>query len=180
MRLEREKSFLMVIDVQEKIFSTMYEQMETEKNINRMIEGAKALNLPIVWTEQHPKGLGPTIPTVRKSLDGFNSLEKITFSCLGDAAVSSEISSLKRSQAILCGIETHVCIYQTAEDLRELKYDVHVATDAVMSRKPSNYHLALEKLARQGAQLTSVEMALFELQKIAKGETFKAISRIIK
>ena len=180
MKLITDNSFLMVIDVQEKIFATMHEQVDTEQNINRIIDGSKVLGLPIVWTEQYPKGLGPTILSVRENLEGFDHQEKLFFSCFGDETIKESIGTLKRNQALLCGIETHVCVYQTARDLLGDDYDVHIVTDAVMSRKESNYHLALDKLRNIGAWLTSVEMALFELQQTAKGETFKAISQIIK
>lgn len=180
MKLSRDNTLLLVIDVQEKIFLTMHEQPETERNMGRLIEGGKVLGLPIVWTEQYPEGLGETIPSVRKALRGHKRLEKISFSCVGDAAVKQAIESHGKRQVLMCGIEAHVCVYQTAADLMEQNYDVHVVSDAVMSRKETNYRLALEKLENLGANITSVEMALFELQGIATGETFKAIARIIK
>ena len=180
MRLSPETTLLLVIDVQEKIFATIHEQIETEENINRIIAGAKVLELPIIWTEQYPKGLGPTIATVRASLKDNEMLEKITFSCLDDEAARESLGSYDRKQVLVCGIETHVCVYQTVVDLVEEDYDVHVVTDATMSRKESNHRLAVTKMKETGAQLTSVEMALFELQRVAKGKMFKAISGIIK
>lgn len=180
MKLSPETTLLLVIDVQEKIFSTMHEQVETEEDINRLIAGAKVLGLPIVWTEQYPKGLGPTITSVRESLNGRDALEKITFSCMDDDTVRKKVASYERKQVLLCGIEAHVCVYQTATDLLDEGFDVHVVTDAVMSRRESNYRLAVARMKEMGAQLTSVEMALFELQRAARGETFKAIAAIIK
>lgn len=180
MGLKTKNSILLVIDVQEKIFATMHEQVETETNILRLIEGIKVLGIPIVWTEQYPKGLGPTIRSVREALEAEKPLEKISFSCCGDSGVEKVIESQGKKQMLVCGIEAHVCVYQTAADLLRKGFDVHIVTDAVMSRKEDNYRLALEKMRDLGANLTSVEMALFELQKVAKGETFKAIAEIIK
>lgn len=180
MRLSKENTVLLVIDVQEKIFNTMHEQTETEANILRLIKGANVLDIPIIWTEQYPKGLGRTIKSVRNALRGHEVLEKITFNCLDETRIRKRIESCSRKQTLICGIETHVCVYQTAVDLMERSFDVHIISDAVMSRKDSNYHIALDKLRDMGVQITSVEMALFELQKVAKGDTFKAISEIIK
>lgn len=170
----------MVIDVQEKIFSTLHEQTETEANIVRLVRGTDVLNIPVVWTEQYPRGLGRTLPSIREVLRGHTVLEKLSFSCFGDPQVRDRIESLKRKEALLCGIEAHVCVYQTAVDLLDRGYGVHVVTDAVMSRKKGNHDLALTKLRGLGAHLTSVEMVLFELLKEAKGEAFKAIAEIIK
>ncbi|MFQ6673149.1 MAG: hydrolase [Fidelibacterota bacterium] len=180
MKLSREETLLAIIDVQEKIFATMHEQVETEKNILRLITGAKALDLPIVWTEQYPKGLGPTLKSIREAMADHEALEKIAFSCFGDRAIRETIESLEKNQVLVCGIEAHVCVYQTAADLMENGYNVHVVSDAVMSRKASNWQVALQRMRDLGANVTSVEMALFELQAVAKGESFKAIAEIIK
>ncbi|MEE9167812.1 MAG: hydrolase [Candidatus Neomarinimicrobiota bacterium] len=175
-----ENSVLMVIDVQQKIFATMHEQVETERNIVRLIAGAKVFHMPVIWTEQYPKGLGRTIRSVREALEGRKPLEKTAFSCCGDKEIESTIESQARKQILLCGIEAHVCVYQTAVDLLEKGFEVHLVSDAVMSRHELNYRLALQKVHDLGANLTSVEMALFELQRIARGETFKSIAQIIK
>jgi len=180
MKLKKENTLLLVVDVQEKIFATMHEKVETEKNILRLIRGVKILEIPIVWTEQYPKGLGKTIKNIRNVLKGHESLEKVTFSCLDDTNIEDTILFHKKKQVLICGIEAHVCVYQTAIDLMERKIEAHVVSDAVMSRKELNYHLAIDKLRDQGAQITSVETALFELQRVAKGETFKLLAEIIK
>lgn len=180
MKLSADNTALFVIDVQEKIFAVMNEQAETSRNICRIIEGAKVLDLPVLCTEQYPTGLGHTLSDVTSSLDGTKVLEKITFSCLADAAISQKLKSYGRQQVLVCGIETHVCVYQTVQDLLEEKYDVHVVTDAIMSRSASNHTLGLDKMAHLGANMTSVEMALFELQRVATGDKFKAIASIIR
>ncbi|MFQ6617006.1 MAG: hydrolase [Fidelibacterota bacterium] len=178
--LTARQTILMVIDVQEKIFSTLYEQTETEKNIVRLIQGAAVLNIPVVWTEQYPRGLGSTLPSIREVLPGQTPLEKRSFSCLGDPTVREKIESYGRKEVLICGIEAHVCVYQTSVDLIDRGYGVHIVTDAVMSRKRENYDVAMANLSTLGARLTSVEMILFELLKEAKGKRFKAIAEIIK
>jgi len=180
MKLIAEETLLIVIDVQEKIFSAMYEKEKTKQNICQLIEGIKVLKIPMVWTEQYPKGLGPTLRDIAFALKGIDLMEKITFSCLGDNAVLSKIKSYSKKQVLVCGIETHVCVYQTVQDLLEEGFDVQVVTDAVMSRQKSNYNIGLQKMSAIGATLTSVEMALFELQIVASGDNFKSLARIIK
>lgn len=181
MRLSVENCLLLVVDVQEKIFATMRRRDETERNIVRLIKGAKVFQVPVVWTEQYPGGLGKTIPGIRDALKGeYRPLEKRAFSCCGDREIYREIESHGKKQILLCGIEAHVCVYQTAADLLEKGFEVHVVTDAVTSREEANRRLALDKMDGMGANLTSVEMALFELQGIARGDTFKSIAGIIK
>ena len=180
MRLSTETSLLIVIDVQEKIFATMYEQKRVKDNIIRMVEGAKTLKIPIIWTEQYSKGLGPTIPELRAALGGHTCYEKITFSCADDNQILKAVEKVNPRDILLCGIEAHVCVYQTAVELIEMGNAVHVVVDAVMSRYKSNHEVALRKMEQVGVNITSVEMALFEFQGAAKGETFKPIAALIK
>jgi len=170
----------MVIDVQEKLFATMYEQKKVKDNIVRMVEGAKILKVPIIWTEQYSKGLGPTIPELKSALKGHTCYEKITFSCADDDQILKAVEKVKPKDILLCGIEAHVCVYQTAVELIEMGNAVHVVVDAVMSRYKSNHEVALRKMEQVGVNITSVEMALFEFQGAAKGETFKPIAALIK
>ncbi|MDP7026294.1 MAG: hydrolase [Candidatus Marinimicrobia bacterium] len=180
MRLSPETSLLIVIDVQEKLFATMYEQKKVKDNIVRMVEGAKILNVPIIWTEQYPKGLGPTIPELRATLGDHTCHEKITFSCAGDDQILKAVEKASPKDILLCGIEAHVCVYQTAADFIERGKRVHLVSDAVMSRHKSNHEIALRKMEQIGVNITSVEMVLFEFQRVARGETFKPIAALIK
>tara|TARA_B100001079_G_scaffold154736_1_gene132579 strand:- start:3184 stop:3726 length:543 start_codon:yes stop_codon:yes gene_type:complete len=180
MRLSTETSLLIVIDVQEKIFATMYEQKRVKDNIIRMVEGAKTLKIPIIWTEQYSKGLGPTIPELRAALGGHTCYEKITFSCADDNQILKAVEKANPRDILLCGIEAHVCVYQTAADLIDRGNRVHLVSDAVMSRHKSNHEIALQRMEQIGVNITSVEMALFEFQGAAKGETFKPIAALIK
>ena len=158
----------------------MHEQEKTKRGICQTIEGANVLEIPVIWTEQYPSGLGPTLTDVAAKMNGEQPLEKMSFSCLGDRQISGKLKEQNRNQILVCGIETHVCVYQTVQDLLAGGFEVHVITDAVMSRHESNHKLGLEKMADMGAHLTSVEMALFELLGLAEGEQFKAVARIIK
>jgi len=158
----------------------MYEQKRVKDNIIRMVEGAKTLKIPIIWTEQYSKGLGPTIPELRAALGGHTCYEKITFSCADDNQILKAVEKANPRDILLCGIEAHVCVYQTAADLIDRGNRVHLVSDAVMSRHKSNHEIALQRMEQIGVNITSVEMALFEFQGAAKGETFKPIAALIK
>ncbi len=158
----------------------MHEQQETKRNICRVIEGANVLEIPIIWTEQYPAGLGCTLADVAAVMNGTEPLEKISFSCLGDGEITEKLKTYTRSQILVCGIETHICVYQTVQDLLAEGIETHIITDAVMSRHEANHKLGLRKMDEMGAHLTSVEMALFELLGVAEGKQFKAVAQIIK
>jgi nicotinamidase-related amidase len=145
-----------------------------------MIQGAQILEVPILLTEQYPQGLGPTIPEIAELLDGMEPITKTAFSCCGEKKFNEAFASLGRRQALLMGIETHICVWQTVHDLLASKYEVHVAADAVSSRSPVNKEIGLNKIQHAGAKITCVETALFELMRVAEGPKFKAVSKILK
>ena len=178
--LNKENTVLIVVDVQGKLATLLHKQERLFKNVIRMIQGAKVLNLPVIWTEQIPDKLGETAPEIKKELEGVELLTKTTFSCCGGPGFNEKLNGLNRKQILLTGIETHVCVYQTAIDLLKAGYEVHLVKDAVSSRIKENYSLGVEKIKDAGAQLTSVEMALFEMLKVAEGEQFKKIIQIVK
>jgi len=175
-----ENMALLIIDVQSKLAQLMDGRETLVENLQRIIQGAQILGVPIIWTEQNPKGLGPTIPEVAELLSGYRPLTKFSFSCCGDEDFMQELRALNRKQILLAGIETHICIYQTAMDLISLGYEVEVVADAVSSRAGENKRIGLEKIRDGGGRLTSTETALFELLKVAEGEKFKGILQIIK
>jgi nicotinamidase-related amidase len=179
-KLQPEETLLIVIDVQERLLPVMAEQAELLENLLKLIQGIQVLRIPILVTEQYPKGLGPTIRELRELITPFTAIEKRSFSCCGIDSFQQALERSGRRQLLVCGIEAHVCVYQTSLDLLVEEYSVHVLTDGVSSRRLSNKTLALEKLAHLGAQLTSVEMALFELLQNAEGDAFKRISAIVK
>ncbi|MDA8096521.1 MAG: hydrolase [Clostridia bacterium] len=178
--LSTENTALLVIDIQGKLAHTMYSKEIFFENVRTMIKAAKVLSLPIIWMEQYPKGLGPTIPEIAGCLDGLKPIEKITFnSCLNDSFVRS-LASLNRRQLIVTGMETHICVYQTVMGLLNADYEVHVVTDAVSSRTPENKTIGLEKMKTGGAHMTSTETVLFELLQIAEGPEFREILKLVK
>jgi nicotinamidase-related amidase len=178
--LSMQDTALVIIDVQEKLFRLMQEKEKLLDNLQRLIQGARVLGLPIILTEQYPQGLGPTLPEIISLLPGVKPLPKRVFSCYRDGQFRKEVEALSRKQVLITGIETHVCVYQTAIDLLNTGYGVHVVTDCVASRTAENKTLGLQRMNNAGAKLTGMEMALFELLEIAEGERFKEISRIVK
>ncbi len=178
--LKIENAILVVIDIQGKLATLMHEKEEFFKNAVRMIKGAQALEIPIIWNEQLPDKLGPTIPEIRRALIDAAPLVKNTFSCCGNKDFIKQLETTGRRQVMLVGMETHVCVYQTAIDLRQAGYDVYLIADAVSSRTPENRQIGIDAMKDAGAGITSVETALFELLRIAEGDCFKQIIDIVK
>ena len=178
--LETSKVILIVTDIQGNLAQLMHDREALFKNVGIMIEGVKALDIPILWIEQYPRGLGPTVPEVASHLDGYEPLPKKTFSSFKNEAINSRFESFNRNQVLLTGIETHVCVYQSAMDLIARGFETYVVCDAVSSRTPLNKQIGLDNIARAGGHITSVEMALFGLLKVAEGEAFKKIIKLVK
>jgi nicotinamidase-related amidase len=174
--LERERARLVVVDVQEAFRPAVLDFDEVVANARRLVEGARVLGVPVTVTEQYPKGLGHTVPELAEALDGVAPIEKVCFS----AARADGFDTEGRDQALVCGIESHVCVSQTAHDLIERGLEVHVARDAVTSRTAENREVGLHKMETAGAIVTSVETALFELVGAAGSEEFKQVQRLVK
>ena len=179
--LSRKDTLLLVIDVQERLAPAMSEPEFFESNVIRLLEAAEILGLPAIVTEQYPKGLGPTVENVAEVIgDGAIRMEKIAFSALADEKISEAVRATGKGTLLICGIEAHVCVLQTALDALSQGYAVQVAHDAVSSRSPLNRANALERMAAAGATVTSTESALFEMLGKAGTPEFKAISRLVK
>jgi nicotinamidase-related amidase len=178
--LEIEKCCLVVIDVQGRLAQLVDGREELFKNIRILIEACKLLTVPIIWCQQCPKALGPTVPEIAELLTCIEPIDKAAFSCCGAESFNKRLNSLKRSQFLLCGIESHVCVYQTAMDLLDVGKEVHVVSDAVSSRTASNKQTAIEKMRDKGADISSVETVVFELLRTAEHPHFKAIAGLIK
>jgi nicotinamidase-related amidase len=178
--LKMENTVLVLVDIQGKLATLMYNKEEFFSNLARLIKGTKVLEIPIIWNEQLPDKLGRTIPEIKELLDGLTPLEKGTFSCCGNQDFMERIKSIDRRQVLLAGMETHVCVYQTALDLLPEGFEVHLVADAVSSRTLENRQTGIQAIKDLGARLTSVEMALFELLKVAEGDKFKQIIEIVK
>ncbi|MBW8002054.1 MAG: hydrolase [Planctomycetes bacterium] len=178
--LDIESCCLVVVDVQGKLAQLMYEKQILFKNIRILIQAAKILDIPIVYCQQKPEALGPTIPEIAELLTDIEPVNKISFSCCGDEKFSQTIQNLNRRQILLCGIETHVCIYQTVADLITKGCHVELIADAVSSRTKENKQLAIARMGAAGIAINSTEMALFELLKTAAHPKFKQIAKLVK
>ncbi|MFN8238093.1 MAG: hydrolase [Chitinophagales bacterium] len=177
--LKREKTALMVVDVQERLMPVIDNGELLLANVNRLIKGAEVLKVPVIITEQYPKGLGNTCKEVELP-DNAPVIEKMCFSCMLSAPVTMQLQHLNVNSLLLCGVESHICVFKTALDALKLGFEVHVIADAVSSRTPDNKRIALERLKQAGAFIASTEMVLFQLLDEAGTDEFKAISRLIK
>lgn len=171
---------LIVIDTQEKLAAVMHNREVLIRNCSILIQIANALDMPILWCEQAPRALGPTVGELKAFLEGKHPIEKMSFSCCGQEAFLWELQKISPSAAILCGIESHVCVFQTAADLLEQGFGVHVIADAVSSRTAENKKIGLERMAAAGAVISSTEMVMFELLKDARHEKFRELAALIK
>jgi nicotinamidase-related amidase len=179
--LTTDNTALLVIDMQGRLAQVMHNKEQLFANVERIIRGAKLLNLPIIWTEQVPEKLGATLPPIAELMqDVAQPIAKSSFSCCGVASFTEQLAATGRRQILMAGIETHVCVYQTALDLLDQDYHVELVTDAVSSRTDENRQLAIERIKEAGATLTSTEMALFELLRAADQPQFREISKIVK
>jgi nicotinamidase-related amidase len=175
--LDRDRAVLIVVDVQEAFRPAVRKFDKVAANVATLVEGAKALDVPVIVTEQYPRGLGSTVAEVAEHLpEGTEPIDKVCFS----AAEADGFDLGGRAQAIVCGIESHVCVSQTAHDLMSRGVQVHVVRDAVSSRTDENRDLGLRKMEGSGAVITSVEMALFELLGAAGTPEFKTVQALVK
>ncbi len=178
---DRNHTLLVVVDVQERMMPAINRHEEITSHILKLIAGCRELQIPILVTEQYPKGLGTTLGPVQEALgEWYHPLEKMSFSACGDIHFMNRLETAGQHDIILCGVEAHVCVYQTAMDLRELGYSVQIVADAVGSRSEENYRLALRRLERHGVEITSLEMFLFEAMERADIPEFKAIQALVK
>lgn len=183
--LEREHTLLLVVDIQERLAAAM-NPAGLERllhNTDILLSGALRLGLPVLATEQYPKGLGPTVPALRERLQAAEValIEKLTFSCLGAPEVEARLDALEEHDTvILVGVEAHVCVYQTALELLARGLRVHVPADAVLSRTESNLATGLRLCERAGAVVTSTETVLFQLLGRAGTDEFKELSKLVK
>lgn len=172
---------LVVIDVQEAFRNPIPDFAEIAPRISTAVRGCEILGVPILVTEQYPKGLGPTAEEIALSLPETAVIfEKNTFSACGSAEFAKRLDELDVNQVVLCGVETHICVNQTAHDLLDAGFDVHLLTDCIASRFAHDKEAGLSKMYGSGADPSSVEMALFELMRNSTHEKFKDIQALIK
>lgn len=180
--LKPEKALLVVVDVQEKLCAAMDANAlaQLAKNAGILLESAKELAIPVIFTEQYVKGLGPTLLELKQKAPAAPCHEKLTFSCCGNEAFIKQLKESGRTQIIVTGMETHVCVLQTVIDLLNEGFNVHVVKDAVMSRSNDNRQTAMETMVLAGAVPTCTEAVVFQLLKIAGTESFKKLSKLVK
>ena len=177
MKLDRERTALIVIDVQEAFRKALPEFDDVAGATANLVQGASAMGIPVIVTEQYPNGLGETVPEVAEHLpEGTEAIDKVCFS----AAEADGFDLGGRDQALVCGIEAHVCVNQSVLDLIERGIETHVAADAVGSRTKRNADLGLHRMEEAGASVTSVEMALFELLGGSDAPEFKQVQALVK
>ena len=180
MRVLRDVSAGLLIDVQERLFPHMEGNEELLRRTTMLLEGLKILQVPLLVTEQYPRGLGPTLEPLSELVQDVQVQEKIAFSCCGDEGFKEQLTGLDRSLIIVCGIEAHVCVMQTVIDLIELGYRVAVVEDCISSRNMNDKNVAVERMRQEGAIVTTCESVLFELARVAGTDEFKAISKLVK
>lgn len=178
--LTRENTALLVIDIQERLLPVIFESERVIRNTIKLINGFKILNLPIFYTEQYPKGLGNTSVAIKEALGNKTAIEKMSFSCSGATGLFDELKQKDIKQVVACGVESHVCVMQTVLDLIANDFSVHVAADAVSSRREFDLHIALNRMGKNGAEITLTESILFEMLEVCGTDQFRAISKLIK
>jgi nicotinamidase-related amidase len=180
MRILKEHALGMVVDVQEKLFPHIHDHDKIGRNIGILIEGLQTLDVPVLVTEQYKKGLGETIPSLAHLVKNYPHSEKSAFSCCDDPAIMESIELTTRRDIILAGIESHICLLQTAIDLKERGFRPIVVRDCIGSRKPEDTEIAVTRLIQEGVRVTTYESILFELCRVSGTEEFKAISKLVK
>ena len=178
--LNRQSLALVVIDFQERLLPKILNGDAVLSKAVKLIQFARILEIPVVVSEQYPKGLGPTVAGLATELQGIKPLEKMTFGCFGDEAFAGAVAALGRKQLLLTGIEAHVCVLQTALMAVNAGYEVFVPRDAVGSRFQAEYEAAIHRLERSGVVLVTTEMALFEILRVAGTAEFKQTLPLIK
>lgn len=178
--LTPDNTLLMIVDVQGKLAQLMHDRESLFRNLQILVQGAQILRLPIIWVEQNPAGLGPTLPEIAGLLAPLKPLPKMSFGACGDAAVMDAVQRTNRNRVLLAGIEAHVCIYLTAAELLTQGFQVEVVADAVSSRSARNKEIGLNKVTALRGGITCTETALFELLGTAAAPGFKEVVRLLK
>ena len=180
-RIRADDTVLLLVDMQERLLPAMHDDAGLRRRAAALAEGARLLDVPLVATEQYPKGLGRTVPELRAAVEAAGgALEKTTFSCLDDAGVRARLDALGRRAVLLAGVEAHVCVLQTALDLKDAGWRVLVAEDATGSRAPAQKEVGLARLRAAGVEPSTVEMALFELLRDSRHPRFRDVQALVK
>ena len=178
--LDKSKTALLIIDIQEKILAVMQNPESVVTNTIKLIKGFKILNSPIFMTEQYPKGLGPTQKDISNELGNIEVLQKMSFSGIDAENLFSKLKEKNIQQVVVAGIEAHVCVQQTVLDLIENNFQVNLAVDAVSSRHKIDYETAINRMRSHSTEITTTESILFEMLRVSGTDEFKQVSKIIK
>lgn len=180
-RLTPESTLLLVIDMQERLQPLIHDDARVRRQAAALAEGARLLGVPVLITEQYPKGLGRTVPELRAAVDAAGGVhEKTAFSCGADDSIAARITASGRPNVVLAGVEAHICVLQTALDLLDGGFRVYLAEDAIGSRDPANRESGIARARRYGAEPANTEMVLFELMATKEHPQFKAVQQLIK
>jgi len=180
-RIVKDDAVLVVVDLQERMIPAMYAGASAVAESAKLIKGFIALGCPVFVTQQYTKGLGESVAEIKEAFPSFEHIEKSSYSAMGDEVFRDALKKTNRKSVVLCGVEAHVCVLQSALDMLADGYDVFLAADAISSRKERDERPAIVRMVHSGVTLTTVESALFELlDNDSKSETFKTISRLIK
>ena len=179
-RLKRNETSAVVIDVQEKLFPLIHEHEQLAKNMSILIQGMKVLGIPLLVTQQYTKGLGGTVTQINEAIGDYKHIEKLAFSCCGDERFMGELKRLNKKNVILMGIESHVCVLQTALDLIAEEFQPVLIEDCVSSRKLNDKKIAVERMRQSGAIVSTYESILFELTEVSGTDLFKSIVKLVK
>jgi len=180
MRILKENTLAVVVDIQELLFPFITEHDKLEKDTLTLIKGLNVLEVPMIVTQQYTKRLLPTLPSLADAVGEFEHIEKMAFSCCDEPKFDEELALRGKRNVILFGIETHVCVLQTCIDLVDRGYKPIIVEDCVGSRNPNDKRIAVDRMRQEGAIITTKESLLFELQRFSGNETFKAISKLVK
>jgi nicotinamidase-related amidase len=180
MRILKENTLAVVIDIQERLLPHMYQWEEMLHNCTKLIEGLRILTVPVVVTQQYTKVLGETDHSIVNKIAPFSYIEKTSFSCYGEQVFKEKLTTAGKKNVILLGIESHICVLQTCLDLLDSGYLPLIPEDCVSSRKMHDKEVAIDRMRQEGARITTLESILFELTQCAGTDVFRSISRLIK
>lgn len=178
--INKDEACLVIVDVQGKLAEMVYDSERLLANIERLVQAVTIFNVPILWLEQYPKGLGKTSEQIAQHLTHQQPIEKIEFNACLNAQFTNALQQTARKQMIVCGIESHICVYQTAASLQQLGYEVEVVVDAVSSRTEANKMIGIDKMKAKGIAPTATESVIYELMARAGTPEFKQILPLIK
>jgi nicotinamidase-related amidase len=178
--LEKENTGIIIIDIQEKLMEVMGQKQRVFDNVIRLLELSKIFGLSVLFTEQYPKWLGPTLPEIVETSPSYDPINKMHFNCCDVEAFNEKLKSLGSKNLIVVGVETHICVFQTCVSLLERGYSIHVPQDAMSSRTDENWQVGLRLMEKAGAYITSTETIIYQIMKKAGTTEFKKMLKVIK